>query len=225
MTQDDADPVRESSIPVPVAFIAEGLAQLDSAAEIKAILRVHWLLSTRPPDRRFVSAADVEARTPEIDDPPGRRVAELLAAAVGHGLLISAEVAINGIPANVWTSPLDRALLDSLKSEGVIGAVPEPGPPLRDRLNIFEHYENNIGLLTATVADRLKDAEQTYPPSWIEEAIDEAAIHNARNWAYIEAILRRWAEKGRDDGEPEGHPEPIPNAVDRFGGHYKNIFR
>jgi DnaD/phage-associated family protein len=69
------------------------------------------------------------------------------------------------------------------------------------RPNIFRLYENNIGPLTPMIAEILQDAENTYPPAWIEEAIRIAVENNKRNWRYVEAILRRWQEGGRDERE------------------------
>jgi DnaD/phage-associated family protein len=48
------------------------------------------------------------------------------------------------------------------------------------------------------LAESLKDAEDEYPSEWIEEAIRIAVEKNVRNWRYIEAILRRWQERGYD---------------------------
>ena len=50
------------------------------------------------------------------------------------------------------------------------------------------------------LAEELLDAEQTYPAEWIEEAFRIAVTNNVRRWAYVRAILERWAEEGR--GEP-----------------------
>jgi len=58
-----------------------------------------------------------------------------------------------------------------------------------DRPNIFILYEQNIGLLTPPIADELRQAEQTYPAGWIEEAFREAVSLNKRSWRYIRAIL------------------------------------
>ena len=79
--------------------------------------------------------------------------------------------------------------------------TPEPKP------NIFKLYEENIGLLTPLIGDQLKDAEDTYPWSWIEQAFTIAVNGNKRNWRYIEATLRRWASEGKDDGKPGRHSE------------------
>jgi DNA replication protein len=48
------------------------------------------------------------------------------------------------------------------------------------------------------MAEILKDAETLYPPAWIEEAIELAVQNNSRRWKYVEAILRKWKENGRD---------------------------
>jgi len=60
-------------------------------------------------------------------------------------------------------------------------------------------YEREIGMLTPAVAEALAEAETRYPAPWIEEALREAALHNARSWAYAEAVLRRWQADGRSD--------------------------
>jgi DnaD/phage-associated family protein len=67
--------------------------------------------------------------------------------------------------------------------------------------NIFELYEGHIGVLTPMIADALREAEETYPPRWIEDAFKIAVENNARNWRYISAILNRWQVEGRDERE------------------------
>lgn len=68
------------------------------------------------------------------------------------------------------------------------------------RPNVFALYEQAIGPLTPLVAERLRDAERSYPRLWIERALNEAVHYNKRNWRYIEAILARWEETGGPDG-------------------------
>lgn len=68
------------------------------------------------------------------------------------------------------------------------------------RPNVFALYEQSVGPLTPLVAERLRDAERSYPRLWIERALDEAVHYNRRNWRYIEAILARWEETGGPDG-------------------------
>jgi DnaD/phage-associated family protein len=82
------------------------------------------------------------------------------------------------------------------------GTVLPAEPPLEvERPNIFVLYEQNIGLLQPLIAEQLKDAEQTFPGEWIEEAFQIAVEQNKRKWAYVRAILERWATEGKDDGK------------------------
>jgi len=72
----------------------------------------------------------------------------------------------------------------------------------KERLSIFDLYEQNIGLLQPLLAEELLEAERTYPESWIRDAFRIAVQSNARRWRYIASILERWARDGKDDGEP-----------------------
>ena len=81
----------------------------------------------------------------------------------------------------------------------------EPWEPVGERSNIYSLYEQNIGILTPIVAEKIGEAEQRYPLEWIEEAISEAVSLNSRNWRYISRILERWEIEGKADGESRKH--------------------
>lgn len=68
-----------------------------------------------------------------------------------------------------------------------------------NKSNIFRLYEENIGALTPLLSDMLREAEKNYPGVWFEEAFEIAVSRNVRNWKYVEAILTRWKEKGKDE--------------------------
>jgi DnaD/phage-associated family protein len=78
------------------------------------------------------------------------------------------------------------------------------------RPNIFKLYEENIGAITPMISEILKEDERTYPQPWIEEAIRIAITHNARNWKYIQAILKRWKQEGRgyEQNRRDGSQDP-----------------
>lgn len=80
--------------------------------------------------------------------------------------------------------------------------------------NIFTLYHQNIGELTPLLADDLRDAEKTFPNEWFEDAFKEAVAHNARNWKYVLAILKRWKEKGRGDNRKPAERKPIEAPQD-----------
>jgi DnaD/phage-associated family protein len=80
-------------------------------------------------------------------------------------------------------------------------------PAAKSKPNIFALYEKNIGPLTPILAETLEDAEKEYPAEWIEEAVKIAVKKNVRNWQYIEAILRSWKEKGRNEKDKRNDQE------------------
>lgn len=58
-------------------------------------------------------------------------------------------------------------------------------------------YKSEIGALTPIILDFLRDAVTTYPPEWIPEAIQIAVGRNARNWKYVETVLRNAKQQGK----------------------------
>ena len=76
--------------------------------------------------------------------------------------------------------------------------VPEEARLHVERPNIFVLYEQNFGLMTAMIADQLRDLEKSYPPDWIVEAMEISLLNNKRHLNYIRAILRRWETEGKD---------------------------
>jgi len=88
-------------------------------------------------------------------------------------------------------------------------ADPEPQEPAPPKPNIFRVYEQNFGALTPLIADELRDFEKTYPPEWIEYAMREAVLSNARNTKYVLSILKRIDQHGFDS------PKPTPSTPAR----------
>lgn len=82
-----------------------------------------------------------------------------------------------------------------------------------NKSNIFKLYEENIGALTPLLSDVLREAEKNYPGAWFEEAFEIAVSRNIRHWKYVEAVLARWKEKGKD--ERKDKQDPVKDA-DRY---------
>ena len=76
------------------------------------------------------------------------------------------------------------------QQEGVVG----------DKPNIFFIYEKAIGPipLSEKIINELKGADDKFAPEWIQDAFDIAVDNNARNWAYVRTILKRWESDGRN---------------------------
>jgi DnaD/phage-associated family protein len=112
-------------------------------------------------------------------------------------------------------------------------ALPAPGskvrsaPPVEPRDGLAAEYEREIGVLTPSVAEALREAAARYPEDWIVDALRLAAARNARSWRFAEAVLRRWEAEGRDDGDAgipargraatDGAPRGTPGR-DPYGG-------
>lgn len=84
-------------------------------------------------------------------------------------------------------------------------ALPEPSfnHPLTSkeeeeekRPEIFIVYENEIGPLTPSIADKLIEAETVHTGHWVCEALKIASGNGKRNWAYVDSILTRWKAEG-----------------------------
>ena len=67
--------------------------------------------------------------------------------------------------------------------------------------NIFQSYEDSIGVISSTISEELKALQEDYPTDWIIESFQISAKQNKRSLAYAEAILKRWEREGKDDGK------------------------
>lgn len=81
--------------------------------------------------------------------------------------------------------------------------------------NIFEHYQNLFGILSAAAADRLKSLLEDYPELWVIEALKIASQKGVRRINYVEGILRSWHDNGfkPSDDDPTFQPIDIFKAV------------
>ncbi len=206
------------SIPVPSPFFGTLLEQIDDLAELKSTLRVIWLLHQKKGYPRFVGLRELLGdrtlgRSLAYEGPSAAAtVRRALSRAVERGTLIAGHVGEgdNAEQAYMLNTERDRKALATMEcatASPVEAATDEEWEAVPERLNIFALYEDNIEMLNPMVAERLREAEQTYPASWLEDAIGEAVEHNKRSWRYITRILERWEREGRSDGEPGGYPK------------------
>ena len=79
---------------------------------------------------------------------------------------------------------------------------------------IVTTYQDVCGVVNSITADKLKLAYQEYEPTWIIDALNEAATANVRKWNYVEAILKRWKVEGRNS-KRTGKPVTT-NTPDKF---------
>jgi len=175
-------------ISLPGSFFTKALPKIQDLAELKVVLYVSYLILRKQERPYFVTYK--ELRPHELIATMGEEtLRQALDSAVKHGAMLHSVSNINGVLEEVYSLPADSRQ-----------------PPT---INIFALYEQNIGVITPTIAEELKEAERLYPPQWIEEAFKEAAALNKRIWRYIVRILERWASEGKDSGKHRRHIKKI----------------
>ena len=189
--------VRSVGIPEPV--FTELLPLIDDLAELKLTLHVMWRLGQQQGKVRYLRHADLTADQvllSGLGHVPAEALKQATERAVERGTLLRVEATIGDTVDELYfaNTPKGRAAVEAIGR----GRWPDELESAT-RPNIFTLYEQNIGLLTPLIADELREAEQTYPVDWIEDAFHEAVSLNKRSWRYIRAILERWRAEGRTD--------------------------
>jgi len=199
----------ETFTQVPDPFFRKLLNEIDDLAELKVTLYALWRITHMEGGAHFLCrtefAEDADFMR-GLQAPSGRRAersegeAEVealdaaLEKAVQRGSLLRVQNEAGGF--YFLNTPRGRAAAESMQKGDWRAAMRTPSAPPAERPNIFKLYEENIGPLTPLIADALKDAEQTYAPEWVAEALEIAVKNNKRNWRYVEAILKRWKVEG-----------------------------
>ena len=192
------------------------LAEIEDLAELKCTLRAIWRIRENirvHKGRRYVSEDEL---TTDMVLVKGVGTPVAIRAAMGHatkrGTFIARVADAGGGERKVYflndeSGRKAAIMLEPVSDQDEPTAADEGDEAQAVSPNIFKLYEENVGMLTPLIADQLKDAEETYPWAWIQQAFTIAVNGNKRNWRYIEATLRRWASEGKDDGKPGRHTE------------------
>lgn len=220
MTQFSGFTSSETFTQVPDSFI-QMLNQIEDVAELKVTLYAIWRIEHMEGNFRAMCETDFEEAA------LGLKVDEIqrgLGKAVERGIMLrSTHEAPSGEDKDVFyflNSPRGRLSAEAFAKgqwrEAMRAYVP-------NKSNLFKLYEENIGALTPLLADKLKEAEKDYPSAWFEEAIEIAVSRNIRNWKYIEAILARWKENGKD--ERRDQQDSVKDAKRYTDGEFSEFFK
>ena len=223
--------------PTPDPFFGPLLEEIQDLAELKVTLRGIWLLHhkrqgarTVPLDEFLTDTVLLRGLEPEGSaDGAVEEIRRGLRLAVRRGVFL-----VHGSNPDeavfVLNNDAGHRALARLKETGGSGpaslvADEAPARP-REKLNIFALYEDTIGPLSPIVAERLKEAEQRYPPGWIREAFEIAALENKRSWQYVAAILARWGSEGKGNwaGGSKEDGKPGRNSPQNQRGKYSKDY-
>ena len=187
------------SVGIPESAFTELIPIIDDLAELKLTLHVLWRLGRQRSKVRYFRYADLSSDPvllSGLGDSPVETLSKALQRAVERGTLLRVETVTGDITEALYfaNTPKGRAAVEVIARGEWPGELESAARP-----NIFALYERDVGMLTPFIADELRDAEQTFPAFWIEEAFYEAVSANKRNWKYIRAILERWRTDGRGE--------------------------
>jgi DnaD/phage-associated family protein len=202
-----AGKVRFTRLPGP--FFRELLPAIDHLGELKVTLYAFWRLDRMEGVFRWFRRGDLIEDSVFMQglgpDPSSAEAAldDALRRCERRGTFLRASLPLEEGEEDVYfiNSPKGRAAIQAI-ARGEWRPELDQALPLelvKDRPNIYRLYEEHIGPLTPMIAEALREAEDAYPESWVEEAIRIAVENNVRRWSYVEAILSRWQEGGRDE--------------------------
>jgi len=206
--------------PVPDLFFTKLLVEIRDPDELKLLCLMFYYLNRQEGYPRYMTLEELQsegivlsALKHDEDDEKEvlvRRLQDAVERCIARRTLLSVRIAeAEGETVYLLANTAQgREALRQVKAGELVlerrGVVSEPHIAQK-RPNIYDLYEQNIGLLQPLLAEQLLEAERDYPQEWIEDAFRIAVENNARNWRYIDAILRRWAAEGRDsDGNAPG---------------------
>lgn len=222
----DAVPADEAVNAPSPELVRTIVERLWEPLEIKAVLTVAVLGGElRPVDQTRVLADPIllrGARGDGSDRDPAERIRIALRSAVARGILIALNDEQDGVwflTGEVRVPSEDGTLVDNS------GIIERHGQLRPERPDVFNLYEQNIGVLTPIMAGKLVEALDLYPEDWISEAIGEAVSYNRRNWRYIQRILENWTSEGKsnetDRRTDEGHLDPEKYISGKYAARFR----
>lgn len=231
------------TIQIPAWFLTDVAPEIREMAELQVMLAVFRHLEgvqrldePVPVISLLQDPVLIEAlRLDGAVQPPDVQIRRGIELATARDILLEFTVTADDHTVSQWilvATPENRIKLERYRSgeldPPVTGNTTQGAASVeRSRPGIFKLYEQNIGLVTPIIADRLVEAMELYPQSWIEDAIEAAVSYNRRNWRYIQRILETWATEGRSHETNRRH-QSSTDEIDperHLSGEYAAIFR
>lgn len=215
--------------PLPQALLRDLVPAMSDPAELIVTLYAVEAISRVPRYPRRISRRDLRESRPLIEALgtlcSSRDVDEAFSdgvnTAVERGSLLQGRSVEDG----VWTEWIALNDADGRRAMESASMLPVASPSY-GREPVYssapEIWQSAFGTsLPPILAEEVKAAESRYGSDWLHDAFAEAASNNARSWRYVQAILERWEQEGRDEGDATARP-----AVGGFEtSRYRHLFR
>ncbi len=219
-------------VPIPEDFFGKIFPYITHLGELKVTLYAFWFLEKQEGQLKFIRFTDFWEDKPFLSGLGTttamieKNLIEGLNLAVERGTFLTPQTENEKIKEAIFflNTPRGRAAFTALEhgawspQEKMKSIV----RPKVERPNIFQLYESNIGPLTPMMAEILQEAEDTYSPQWLEDAVRIAVENNARSWRYVEAILKSWEERGRDEKDRRDTQQDPNKYIDGEFGKFVN---
>src|SRR5947209_8783441 len=176
---------------LPDEFFDEILPAVTDLAELKVVLYIARLSARSGHPAvgvsQLMSPEIIRAVAPAMSPRPAElRLQQSLERAVANGYLYRLSVSRERerVTYLVLATEANRDFVRRVEGgeSRALGLLHVDGRDTVDvyRPNIFSFYEQHIGPLTPLIAEQLRDAERSYPRTWVEEAIRRALAYNKR---------------------------------------------
>lgn len=95
------------------------------------------------------------------------------------------------------TFSVERPITETVDTKEILKKTIKKEGGDSDYAEVIASYENNIGLISPSEAQQIAAALDEFPKQYLLDAIDIAALQNAKKWSYINGILKRWRVNGK----------------------------
>jgi DNA replication protein len=219
MKQFSGFPNRMEFTPLPNLLFSGLLPQISDINELKTTLHILAVIYRKRGYPRFVTFRELLGNASLMSsfkgaaEPPDEVLRNALKMTTERGTVIHIVLDKDGASEDVYllNTESNRQAVVKIQSGELrlagLNATRQVPVQVDEQPNIYTLYEDNIGMLTPMIADELRDAEKSYPESWIRDAIKEAVNQGKRKWSVVSAILQRWSVEGKSDGTYQRHPK------------------
>ena len=199
-------PSNTDQYPMPGPLFGVLLEEINSLEELKVIIRMIRMIQNKKGPIKSIRLTEILSDRILVNAiGEGSKIRKGLDSAVRRKVFLEV-ISNQGSRSFYLNSPANQEYINKNNLDKQDWELDnEPWETSKKRSEIYLLYEQNIGLLTPIITEKIKEADDDYHSHWIKEAIDVAVSQNKRNWSYISAILIRWQSEGKENGKSQGH--------------------